>query len=116
MRCILCAVLRRDGWHPRELNNGGDLLDALVNLQQQNESGPLPSLIITDHHMPKVFGLDAMAAAQAHPRTRAIPFIVITAFGDASTHARAHALGAATVLDKPFDLQDLLAATAAAVA
>ncbi len=31
---------------------------------------------------------------------------MITGFGDAETHARAHALGAVCVLDKPFSLID----------
>jgi len=31
---------------------------------------------------------------------------LITAFGDAQTHKRAKALGAAAVIDKPFDLEE----------
>jgi hypothetical protein len=36
--------------------------------------------------------------------------IVITAFGDADTHTAAKRLGAVEVFDKPFDLDDLIAA------
>jgi DNA-binding response OmpR family regulator len=35
--------------------------------------------------------------------------ILITAFGDEETYAEARRLGAAAVLDKPFDLDDLVA-------
>ena len=37
------------------------------------------------------------------------PFILITAFGSPELHERAAELGAARVVDKPFDLPDLLA-------
>ncbi len=37
----------------------------------------------------------------------AMPFIVITAFGDEDTHQEASRLGAAAVFDKPFDVDDL---------
>ena len=49
-----------------------------------------------------------MSAAQAlNPRIDANSPIVITAFGDAATHAMAHDLGASYTLDKPFALSDL---------
>ena len=35
--------------------------------------------------------------------------ILITAFGDEETHAKAHRLEAAAIFDKPFDIEDLLA-------
>jgi len=41
--------------------------------------------------------------------------ILITAFGDRSTHVRALQLGASRVLDKPFDLDELRNAVHAAL-
>jgi len=38
------------------------------------------------------------------------PVILITAFGDQTTHLRALRLGASRVFDKPFDCDDLRAA------
>jgi FixJ family two-component response regulator len=37
-----------------------------------------------------------------------LPVILITAFGDESVHDEGTRLGAAMVLDKPFDLEDLV--------
>lgn len=37
------------------------------------------------------------------------PVILITAFGDEETHVKAREFGAITVLDKPFEVDDLLA-------
>ncbi len=36
------------------------------------------------------------------------PTILITAFGDEETHEKARQVGVAAVLDKPFDMNDLL--------
>jgi DNA-binding response OmpR family regulator len=36
------------------------------------------------------------------------PVILITAFGDQWTHAQARKLGAVDIIDKPFDIDDLV--------
>ena len=36
------------------------------------------------------------------------PIILITAFGDEETHAQGRLFGAAAVMDKPFDVTELL--------
>jgi two-component system response regulator HydG len=56
----------------------------------------------SDVRMPGHSGLSVLEYLRSNDAVT--PFVVITAFGDASTHAEATRLGAARVLDKPFDL------------
>jgi DNA-binding response OmpR family regulator len=64
-------------------------------------------LILTDVHMPGCSGLDVIEVLRdADWKT---PVIVMTAFGDDETRARAEQLGA-VMLEKPFRLDSLRAA------
>ena len=64
-----------------------------------------PDLVVTDVQMPGATGMRVLShVRRAHPT---VPVILITAFGSAELHAQAKRLGAATVLDKPFDLAEL---------
>jgi DNA-binding response OmpR family regulator len=104
MRTLVAGTLRRDGHLVRELRNGGELLSELANELLHERSLEMADLIVSDVKMPGVTGIEVLAGLRhAHWAT---PFILITAFGDAATHAEAHRLGAA-VFDKPFDLDDL---------
>jgi DNA-binding NtrC family response regulator len=105
-RTLLARTLRREGYNVAELNNGTQLLRTLV---ADNLRGPASeiSLVISDIRMPGVSGLEALAGldSAAWP----IPVVLMTGFGDRETHAAARKLGAAAVIDKPFDLDELLA-------
>jgi DNA-binding response OmpR family regulator len=104
MRTMVADALRRDGHLVRELRSGGELLSELASELLHERSLEMADLIVSDVRMPGVTGLEVLAGLRhAHWAT---PFILITAFGDAATHAEAHRLGAA-VFDKPFDLADL---------
>jgi CheY-like chemotaxis protein len=61
-------------------------------------------LIVTDIRMPGVTGMEVVEGLAGLPGCP--PMILITAFGDAETHERAHQLGVAAVLDKPFEIED----------
>lgn len=56
--------------------------------------------------MPKFDGMDVIEALRL--AAVAAPIILITAFGDPATHHRAAELGVWAVLDKPFELRELL--------
>lgn len=107
MRAMIADQLRDDGHHVIETQNGMQLIRAAYRF----EAAQLPfDLLITDIRMPGWNGLEALD----HLRRAGmeLPVIVMTAFGDARLHAMARSLGAALVLDKPFDLDDLRAAVA----
>jgi len=62
-----------------------------------------PDAILLDVMMPDVDGVTAFNALQAHPDTREIPVILLTARVQASDRERFSALGVRAVLAKPFD-------------
>jgi len=107
LRELLAESLRADGHDVVEAIDGGELIRAARSVeavQFYTRHEPF-DLVITDVRMPGVTGFDVLrylAAAECPA-----PVIVITAFGDPDTHARALALGAAAVLDKPFDFEAL---------
>jgi len=78
----------------------------LLTELEQRTSNPdrRVDLIVSDVRMPGSSGMDILAAMRRMGvRT---PVILMTAFGDAQTRARAEALDA-LLFDKPFDVDDL---------
>ena len=106
MRKLLAFVLRRNGYQVTEERDGCQALEYLGDVMGGG-ADRAPQLLLIDQCMPGVCGLDVIQAT----RTAGIriPAILITAFGDAETHDRAHALDATPVLDKPFGMGELLA-------
>jgi DNA-binding response OmpR family regulator len=99
MRGLLESALRRAGFEVETARDGTELLERLGVAEQNRRA---PQLIVSDICMPGLTGLDVLTRVRSHfPE---VPVILITAFGDALTHRRAHALGAVEVIDKPFDL------------
>ena len=99
---LLAADLRADAHEVVEARDGVELM-ALV--EAQSFAGTGPTVVVSDIRMPRLSGLEVLAA---YPLTcRSVPFILITAFGDDRTRAEAHALGANRVLEKPLDLRHL---------
>lgn len=56
--------------------------------------------------MPGLTGLEILEDLRDFKGFR--PMILITAFGDESTHRKAKKLGAAAMLDKPFEIDDAI--------
>jgi len=62
--------------------------------------------VVTDIHMPGMSGLDLMKRLAA--QGSATPVVLITARSDTNLAARAAAAGAACLLRKPFEINDLI--------
>ena len=62
--------------------------------------------VVTDIHMPGMSGLDLMKRLAAGGSTT--PVVLITARSDTNLEARAAAAGAARLLRKPFEINDLI--------
>ncbi|MCG8423926.1 MAG: response regulator [Proteobacteria bacterium] len=99
MRSMLGASLRREGFDVQLIDSGVQLL---AELDAARAVGQAPDLVITDLRMPGIDGLEVLRHVQT--TSPSLPVILITAFGDRRTHERAHSLGAAFVIDKPFQL------------
>jgi len=103
-REAVAEALRSDGYEVIEANNGWELLQYLA---ASEDSAPMPvNLVISDVRMPGKSGLEVIAGFR-WATGGSTPFIVITGFGDSQTHAEARRLGAAAVLSKPFELDQL---------
>jgi CheY-like chemotaxis protein len=105
MRSLVASVLRKGGYQVLEAESGPDLLARARWSLQNGGSQARIDLVISDVRMPGCSGLEALSLLR-HLGFEA-PIIVVTAFGDAETHAGAARLGAKAVLDKPFDLEEL---------
>jgi two-component system response regulator (stage 0 sporulation protein F) len=103
MRALLAQSLRDRGYDVSESHDGMDVLARLASDEPEEFD-----LIVSDIRMPGVTGLEFLEGL--HDREGFPPTILITGFGDAAVHAEAARLGAVAVFDKPFEIDDLLAA------
>lgn len=105
MRKLVAAALRRHGYDVVELSNGADVLSYLASSMLRPAQFTPPDLIISDVRMPGATGLSILV--ELRRAGWELPFILCTAFGDASLHAVAAQLGV-TVFDKPFEIPELV--------
>jgi CheY-like chemotaxis protein len=107
MRRVLRDMLRRTGAEIREAASGKDVLSHLAGEDAFD-------LVITDLRMPEPSGLEVVLMART--AGHAIPFILITAFGDDSVRSALKEVPNAFLLDKPFAPPALLSCVAQALA
>jgi DNA-binding response OmpR family regulator len=98
MRRLVADALRKDGYDVEEESSGGNVLLRLLSVATPFD------LIIADVRMPGCTGIDIVQAL--HRSGSQTPMIVMTAFGDEQTRAKAESLGA-VFFDKPFAIADL---------
>jgi len=104
-RELLAQSFRNHGYHVTECRHGIELVERLRCLQDPASHSDF-DLVISDIRMPGVTGLSILDGLRECKH--APPMILITAFGDSNTHAEAERLGAAAIMDKPFEILDLL--------
>jgi two-component system chemotaxis response regulator CheY len=97
IRKILQRVLRQTGMEIRTIHEAGDGQEALDLLKVHQ-----PALILTDINMPKMDGLQLLAAIKADEAWRNIPVVMITTEGGEMKVGEAVKLGAAGYVRKPF--------------
>jgi DNA-binding response OmpR family regulator len=106
MRRLVAESLRKDDYEVIEEPDGGRLLVRIAAIYSFQETMDPFDLIVSDIRMPVCSGLDIVKGLrEAHWTT---PVILMTAFGDDETRARAHKLGA-LLFDKPFQMGALRA-------
>jgi two-component system, response regulator, stage 0 sporulation protein F len=119
MRAVIAMRLRQQGYSVTECADGAELLSRLGGyLHPETVEKPAETrkydLVISDVRMPGVFGTSIVEGARECANFP--PTILITAFGDDETHDKARSVGVAAVLDKPFDMGDLLEKVRAVIA
>jgi CheY-like chemotaxis protein len=85
--------LERRGFSVHQIGDGDRVVPLAIELQ--------PDVIVLDLAMPGLDGWAATAQLRAHPLTRDIPIVVLTAHAYAEHESRALAAGASLFLRKP---------------
>jgi two-component system phosphate regulon response regulator PhoB len=98
MRALLRLFFTLEGW---EVLEAGDGIVACELLRQA-----LPQVVVSDVHMPRMGGLELLAALKSDPMTCDLPVVLIT--GDEQAPAAAAGYGAAACLTKPLRARELL--------
>ena len=68
----------------------------------------MPDLVVLDVMMPERDGLDVLTSLKAHPRTRHIPVVLLTAKATDAEVWEGWRAGADYYMTKPFNLDELL--------
>jgi DNA-binding response OmpR family regulator len=103
MRRLITRALLKDGYLAIGARDVAEALDWLGD--PVLDTRPRFDLLITDVRLPGASGIDLIERIRA--ADWALNIIVVTAFGSAALHQGARRLGAAAVLDKPFDIDEL---------
>jgi len=100
LRATLRTCLEMAGYTCIEAKDGQDARGKLENDR--------PDLVVTDHQMPKVSGLELIKGLKGQKNTEAIPIIFYS--GQLTADLKTHVLrvGASAVLEKPFPLKEFL--------
>ena len=105
IRHTVCRFLEAHGFIVESATNGAEALEKVA--------ASIPAVIITDLEMPRLSGLELIAALKARPETAAIPVVVLAGRrGDFPSDLDAHA---GFVIHEETDIEQQLAAALAAV-
>ena len=96
-------ALTRDGFIVSEARNAEELIEIAYCTRREDNSPP--ALVVSDVHLPGRDGLSALDELQQTLAGAVI--LVISAFPDDAVLAEAARVGAAGVLGKPFELDEL---------
>ena len=98
---LIAVNLRHNGFRPTW---------AMDSASAQRElDAVLPELILLDWMLPGESGLTLAKRWRAHPRTKAVPIIMLTARGDETDRVAGLDAGADDYIAKPFSTKELLA-------
>ncbi len=101
---LLASVLEGEGYEVERIADGREL-DRFLWTGHWERRIP-PAVVVSDIRMPCFSGLEVLEELRRAGRVQ--PVVLITAFGDEATHEQARQLGAVAVLDKPFELEELV--------
>jgi two-component system response regulator len=81
-----------------------DGIEALAMLIDESENPrPLPDLVLLDLNLPRLSGLEVLKQVRSHPRTHAVPVVVLTSSEDKGDLAESYRLGANSYIRKHTD-------------
>ncbi|MBD2753945.1 response regulator [Spirosoma validum] len=89
-----------------EAMDGAELLTLLDNWSQTPKAQPI-QVILLDMNMPKLNGLETLAALKANPLLRHIPAVILSTDAQPAQIATAYQTGASQYLEKPVSYSGL---------
>jgi CheY-like chemotaxis protein len=96
IRDVVCLSLEEfGGWQTGSAGSGKEGMQAAL-------AAPWDGILL-DVSMPDMDGFEVVAQLRAHPKTQAVPVILLTAKVMSNDRDRSTALGIAGVIAKPFD-------------
>ena len=105
IRHTVCRFLEAHGFTVESATNGAEALEKVA--------ASIPAVIITDLEMPKLSGLELIAALKARPETAAIPVVILA--GRRGDSAPGLNTQASFVIHKETDIEEQLEKALAAV-
>jgi DNA-binding NtrC family response regulator len=105
LRVLLASHLHRHGYEVLLAEDGLQLIQQIELCFHYPDTAPLV-VLVSDVRMPGIDGLRVLSSLGEHGY--GLPVILITAFGTAELHAEAERRGAVAMLDKPFEIEELL--------
>lgn len=93
------------------LRDGQEALDYLQRQgQYANRTEGHPAVVLLDLKMPRVDGLQVLAAVKGDARLRVIPIVVLTSSNEESDVVRSYGLGVNAYVVKPVGFSDFVSA------
>ena len=105
MRKLIKAQLRELGF--TDVTEAADGGLALQVIDEQKKLNVPIQLILSDWTMPHISGIELLARVRAHADFKKLPFIMITAEGEAHQVTEAIKLGVSSFIRKPFSPDSL---------
>lgn len=99
-RQFYSEALAREGFVTQQAHNGNQAFAKALEIS--------PDLILTDIAVPGIDGIELCRRLRADARTRAVPVLAVTGYGDRHYPDRARVAGADQVLIKPCDAELLV--------
>ncbi len=98
---LLSDILKAEGYEVRSAISGELAVESAIN-------NP-PELVLLDISMPGMDGFEACRRLKAHPDTRHVPVIFVSALSDTDEKVQGFGLGAVDFVTKPYQREELLA-------
>jgi CheY-like chemotaxis protein len=105
-RMLLRQSFMMGGYEVVAVEDGMEMLETIAHSLSTGIDSDDFDVVVSDVRMPGWTGLNVLASMRDLPDPP--PVVLITAFGDERLHEQAERAGAVAVLDKPFELDDLL--------
>lgn len=102
LRELVAENFRSRGYAVEEASDGEELRQ---KLEEGFAEERLPDLVLSDHVMPRLTGLEVLAWASC--KAVQVPFVIVSAFSAPQVAKRGMQLGALRVFSKPVDLNEL---------